>query len=125
MTSNKGWVWVAVCALLGGCALHERKVSFQHDVRPILQANCIECHVAPHGEGYRRTGLSVASYADLMRGTIYGPVIVPGDSRHSILNMLVEGRASRSMRMPHDRDPLAAEQIETLRRWVDSGAPDN
>jgi hypothetical protein len=39
--------------------------------------------------------------------------------------MLVEGRASPSMRMPHGRDRLDAEHIETLRRWVDSGAPDN
>jgi len=38
----------------------------------------------------------MATYGDLMRGSIYEPVIVPGDSRHSILNMLVEGRADSS-----------------------------
>lgn len=125
MTSNTGWVGIALSALLSGCAMHEPKVSFQNDVRPILQANCIECHIAPRGEGYLKTGLSMATYDDLMRGTMYGRVIVPGNSRHSILNMLVEGRVSPSMRMPHGRDPLGAEQIETLRLWVDSGAPDN
>ena len=62
------------------------------------------------------------SYESLMEGTIYGPVIVPGDSRHSIFNMLVEGRLDASMRTPH---PLTAKEIETLRLWGDQGAVNN
>jgi len=66
------------------------------------------------------------SYRSLMQGTLYGPVIVPGNSRKSILNMLVEGRADASLRMPHQRDtPLTAEEIGILRLWVDQGARDN
>jgi hypothetical protein len=64
----------------------------------------------------------MGSYESIMEGTVYGPVIVPGDSRHSILNMLVEGRADISMRTPH---PLTVEDIETLRLWVDQGAINN
>jgi len=46
--------------------------------------------------------------------------------RHSILNMLVEGRVDASMRMPHNRDqPLGAREIEILRLWVDQGAKNN
>jgi hypothetical protein len=52
-------------------------------------------------------------------------VIVPGDSRHSILNILVEGRADPSMRMPHGRKPLNSEEIEVLRVWVEQGARNN
>ena len=62
------------------------------------------------------------SYDLIMEGNVYGPVIVPGDSRHSILNMLVEGRVDISMRTPH---PLSAEEIKTLRLWVDQGAMNN
>ena len=66
------------------------------------------------------------SYEDLMQGTIYGPVVVPGDSRHSILSMLVEGRADSSMRMPHMREiPLSAHEIDVLRLWIDQGARNN
>ncbi|MDX2507766.1 MAG: hypothetical protein QNL62_25275 [Gammaproteobacteria bacterium] len=43
----------------------------------------------------------MASYKTLMNGTIYGPVIVVGDSRRCILNKLIEGRAGNYMRMPH------------------------
>ena len=38
-----------------------------------------------------QTRLSMESYQSLMQGTLYGPVIVPGDGRQSILNMVVEG----------------------------------
>ncbi len=59
------------------------------------------------------------SYESLMEGTIYGPVIVPGDSSHSVLNMLVEGRLNQSLRTPH---PLTDEEIAILRLWVNQGA---
>jgi hypothetical protein len=66
------------------------------------------------------------SYESLMHGTAYGQVIVAGDSRRSMLNMLVEGRAGKDQRMPHSEDEaLDPEQIETLRNWVDQGALDN
>lgn len=111
--------------LVGGCVKEEPQVSFRDDVQPILRSNCIECHIPPNGEGYLKAGLSMATYGDLMRGSIYEPVIVPGDSRHSILNMLVEGRADSSMRMPHGRIPLNAEEIKILRVWVEQGARNN
>jgi hypothetical protein len=95
------------------------------DVQPVLRSNCIECHSPPNGEGYLKTGLSMATYGDLMHGTIYGSVIVPGNSRHSILNMLVEGRADPSMRMPHGRKTLGANEVEILRLWVEQGALNN
>ena len=66
------------------------------------------------------------SYVTRMQGTRYGPVIQPGDSRHSILNMLVEGRVDVSMRMPHGRDePLTQGEIEALQLWVEQGARNN
>ena len=114
-----------VVLLLSGCAKEERQISYRYDVQPILRSNCVECHSPPSGEGYLKTGLSMVTYKDLIRGTIYGPVIVRGDSRHSILNMLVEGRADPSMRMPHGRKPLDTEQIEILRLWVEQGAVNN
>jgi hypothetical protein len=116
---------LAAILLLSGCLKEERTVSFRYNVQPILGTNCLECHSPPNGEGYLKTGLSMATYEDLMHGTIYGPVIVSGNSRHSILNMLVEGRAGPSMRMPHGRKPLDTDEIEILRLWVDQGALNN
>jgi uncharacterized membrane protein len=116
---------VLLLVLLSGCASQPR-VSFQKDVYPILESNCLSCHTPPQGKGYLKTHLNMQSYETLMQGTIYGQVILPGDSRHSILNMLVEGRAGASMRMPHERDePLTRDEIEVLRLWVEQGAQNN
>jgi len=112
-------------ALLTGC-LARQTISYHQDVYPVLETNCLECHRPPDGKGYLKTQLSMETYQSLMKGTFYGPVIVPGDSRTSILNMLVEGRADPSLRMPHQpNNPLTAQEIEILRLWVDQGARDN
>ena len=110
---------------LNGCAI-EPTVSYQSDIYPILKDNCLQCHISPNGVGFLKTGLNMASYESLMHGTIYGPVIVPGDSRRSILNKLVEGRAGNYMRKPHDKkDPLTEEEIEALKLWVNQEAKNN
>lgn len=116
---------VVLLIFLVGCVSQPR-VSFQKDVYPILENNCLACHTPPKGKGYLKTHLNMQSYQTLMQGTLYGPVILPGDSRHSTLNMLVEGRVDASMRMPHGRDePLTQHEIEVLRLWVEQGAHNN
>ena len=124
MTPLQACLLAAAAASLSSCAT--QPVSYREDVVPILESRCIKCHAAPDGDGYRATGLALDSYAALMRGTDYGPVVMAGDSRRSILNMLVEGRAGQQQRMPHNEEQgLSDAQIETLRRWVNQGAPDN
>ncbi len=46
----------------------------------------------PSGLGYIQTGLNMASYDTMMDGTVFGVVIIPGDSKRSVINKLVEGR---------------------------------
>lgn len=115
------YLGVVALPLLTGCVTQQR-ISYQQDVMPILETKCISCHLPPNGEGYLRSQLNMNSYESIMEGAIYGPVVVPGDSQHSVLNMLVEGRLDASMRTPH---PLTEEEIEILRRWVDQGARNN
>ena len=114
-----------LATFLAACATGNR-VSYQQDVYPVLETNCFACHIPPQGAGYVKTGLNLQAYDTLMQGTLYGPVVIPGNSQQSILNMLVEGRADASMRMPHNRDhPLTDREIEILRLWVDQGANNN
>jgi len=101
-------------------------ISFRDDVYPILADNCLECHATPQGKGYKKVGLNMQTYETLVKGSAYGQVIVPGDSEHSVFNMLVEGRADASMRMPHERtEALTDRETEVLRLWVDQGALNN
>ena len=125
MNARTNLACIIFSMLLNACAI-EPTVSYQFDIGPILKDNCLQCHEPPDGAGYRRTGLNMTSYETLMNGTIYGPVIVPGDSRRSILNKLVEGRAGHYMRMPHNKnDPLSKEEIKTLKLWVNQDAKNN
>lgn len=106
-------------AMLGGCS--SRVASYSKDVQPILDKNCSACH-APGKPGFEASGLDTTSYASLMKGGKFGPLIKPGDALGSSLNMLVEGRAHRSIRMPHGKDKLADQDIEALKLWVNAGA---
>ena len=120
-------VWFTVCSfvLLISCATQQ--VSYHNDVAPILQDRCVECHTAPEGMGYQAIGLRLDSHDAIMTGTIYGPIITAGDSRRSILNMLVEGRAAQAQckLRQSDKGPLNEQQLDLLRDWVNQGALDN
>ena len=99
-------------------------VSFKEDVLPIFQVHCAECHAAG-GEGAKASGLILTDYADVMKGTKYGPMIVPGDPENSNLMWLLDWRASPQLRMPHGKQQLPVGERDTIRTWIRQGAKDN
>jgi mono/diheme cytochrome c family protein len=115
-------VLIAGATLVVACGL--RNVSYAKEVQPILTKNCSECH-SPGQQGFTASGLNTTSYAALMKGGRYGPLVKPGDAFTSALNMLVEGRVDKSIRMPHGRDKLSNEDIAVLKAWVNEGAKNN
>jgi hypothetical protein len=113
------------CVFLSACFTN-KKISYQKDVQPIFNDKCVHCHSPPYGEGYRETGLVLGSYESLMNGSVYGPVVVPGDSLSSPLSMVVEGRAGNLTRVLKARhQPISNLEIQMLHLWVDQGAKDN
>ena len=96
-------------------------LSYAQLVRPILQANCLECH-QPGGIGYQRSGLNMRTYASLMKGTKYGRVIIPGDSFDSVLVELIEHRANPTINMPFHKNRLSNTDIAKISAWIDGGA---
>ena len=114
MFAGAGWSQTARAA--------DQVVSYELDVYPIISSRCVECH-QPGGDGYQASGLDMSTYEGLMKGTKYGPVIVPGDSLTSNLNVLIEGRAQ--VQMPHDQRPLLKAQQGIIRDWVKQGAKNN
>jgi len=110
--------------ILAGCN-REEPVSFAQHVQPILEKNCLSCHLEG-GEGYEASGFSMENYEDLMEGTNFGPMIIRGDSAGSNMLVLMEGRADPSISMPHGAmKPVAKADIETIRIWIDQGAKNN
>lgn len=141
MFSTRATLIASIAIGLAAAACAPRAVSYKNDVRPILQSNCGTCH-SDKGVGYEASGFSVASYAGLMTGTKYGPVIVPGHSKQSNLVWLLEHGAHANINMPKicdsrglPQDKCAAatsfarelpkSQVEVIARWIDQGARDN
>lgn len=82
-------------------------VSFKEDVLPIFQVHCASCHTQG-GAGTTASGLDLTTYQGVMKGTKYGPMVIPGNPEYSNLMWLLDWRASRT--------PHAAWQ-EATRAW--------
>lgn len=90
-------------------------VSFHRDVLPIFQTACIGCHNAQSPA----SGLSLASYAELMKGGRSGVPLAPGKGAESRLVQMLAGTVKPQM---PPGGMLKSSDIETIRRWIDAGA---
>ena len=99
-------------------------VDFATHIAPILEANCISCH----GKKKRRGRLALHDLKSTLKGgKEHGPAVVPGDPDKSPLLTLVKigpEDDDSDLMMPPDGDgePLTANQIELIRRWLADGA---
>jgi hypothetical protein len=105
-----GIVWAAC---LSGAPLPAAIPTFQHDVLPLLEKKCISCHGAAKPVA---GGLDLRTLASVMAGGSSGPVITPGRSDASRLWAMV-----RDGKMPMGGSPLADEEKQLLREWIDKG----
>lgn len=121
ITLSIGCLLIMLSLLLAGC---NKQVSFSENVMPILKAKCLRCH-AEGSEGFVATGFSVESYEQVMKGTRDGPVIEPGYSYFSTLQIVVEHRADPSVSMPKDSAKLSSSEIQLIGEWIDQGAKNN
>jgi mono/diheme cytochrome c family protein len=88
---------------------------FEARVRPVLAANCYDCHADEHYGGLR-----VDSREALLKGGRSGPALVPGDPEKSLLIRAVQ--QTGDLKMPKG-GRLKPDEIEALVEWVRAGAP--
>lgn len=99
-------------------------VTYDTDIKPILQANCFKCH-SSNGPKKPKAGLSLDSREGALKGSKDGSVITVGDSAHSDLVMAVAHIGDDPDEfMPKGKNPkpLTPEQIGLIRAWIDQGA---
>lgn len=110
---------VVLGALLGGCS-GSRPATWSYISAAIIQPNCAtaNCHSALSAN-------SSVHLNDIQRGyeALVGRCfVIPGDSAHSELIALLNGRGN--LRMPPD-SPLPADEISLIAKWIDDGALDD
>ncbi|HET9701786.1 MAG TPA: c-type cytochrome domain-containing protein, partial [Burkholderiales bacterium] len=86
------------------------------DVAPIFAARCVMCHA---GDG-APLGLRLDSHAGVLKGSQKGPVVKAGAPAASELLRRVRGQSQP--RMPLVGDPLGADDIARIERWIADGA---
>ncbi len=95
----------------------QQQIDFNRDIKPIFDANCVSCHGAKKAAGQLRLDNKTAA----MRGGFSGAVILPNDSKGSILLSRIIGGDGQAQ-MPMGGDPLTAAQIDLIKKWIDGGA---
>ncbi|MDE2832912.1 MAG: PSD1 and planctomycete cytochrome C domain-containing protein [Bacteroidota bacterium] len=106
---------VTICT---GCS-PAPEVSFNEDIRPILNERCGGCH-----GGIRRQGnLSLLFRSEAIAAAESGhPAIVPYKPAESELLRRVT-HADPDERMPQEDAPLSPDEVTKLRQWIREGAP--
>lgn len=102
----------------------QQPVSFAEDILPLLKWRCSSCH-QPGGEGYEKSGFDLTTYKGVMKGTKFGPMVVPGDPEMSNLMRLLDWRVAPEIRMPHGKKQLSSCDRDSIRTWIRQGAKDN
>ena len=86
------------------------------DTYAIFEASCLNCHGADGA--FRETLLM--EHSEL----IDGGTVVPGNPDASELYKRLLGPTENGVQMPFGQQPLPAQSIDTIRRWILAGAPE-
>ncbi|MCB0852442.1 MAG: DUF1549 domain-containing protein, partial [Bacteroidetes bacterium] len=100
------------------CSVFEETVSYNRDIRPILNKNCLSCHGGVKESG----GFSLLFEEDALGPTESGvPAIIPGDPEGSEMIRRLR-HSDPELRMPQEKEPLSEEEIDILKTWIRQGA---
>jgi len=97
-------------------ALMARGGDFEAAIRPLLLARCGDCH----GPDTQEANLRLDVRHRAVKGGDFGPVILPGKAAESeLVRRITHGDPEKAM---PPGEPLSAEEIALLTRWIDAGA---
>jgi WD40 repeat protein len=98
-----------------------QKISYYHDIRPILQANCLGCHQPAKSKG----GYVMTDFKKLLAGGDSGhAAIVPMSADQSAILKMITPQDGE-VRMPKGKPPLGDDEVALFRSWIEQGALDD
>lgn len=108
--------------LCGGVIAEEKPLSFNRDIRPILSANCFACHGFDAKQRKAELRLDTSEGAFVERDGKFA--IKPGSPSDSeVWLRIMSDDPDVVMPPPVSKKSLTAAQKETIRRWIEQGAP--
>ena len=93
-------------------------VSYEQDIRPLLETHCVECH---SGED-AKNDLRIDTVMGILEGGESGdPVFIPKDPASSQIISRVTS-SDPHLQMPPKGERLPAAAVDLLKRWISNGA---
>jgi WD40 repeat protein len=93
-------------------------VTYQETIRPLFQESCLNCH----NPDKHKAGLDLSTYDATMDGSDNGKVVESGDAEKSLLYQVLAH--TQEPYMPKGGDKLPDSQLEIIRQWIASNAPE-
>jgi hypothetical protein len=113
MKTNVAVIALAVSPIL---AQTPRHTNYEEDIRPIFARHCFGCHNASE----MRAGLSLESYAGVMKGGGSGDIAIAGRAGSSMLYKAV-AREEGAPQMPLGQAKIPDAEIALIHDWIEQG----
>lgn len=92
-------------------------VIFSEQIAGIINDKCVRCH----GGANPRAQLDLSTFAGWKQGGRSGRLLVPGNPNASLLMHRLAQDAPQRPRMPQNGEPLSADELQLLARWIGEG----
>ncbi len=117
VTRDLLWLWLALSTTAHAANSDDVQRFWTTHIQPLLAENCFKCH----GNIETKSGLSVMSPAEVLKGGDNGPAIVPGKPEKSLLYKYVQPDADPHM--PPKGRSLTVEETALIKRWIEKLSP--
>ena len=95
--------------------------NYEDDVKPVFARHCLGCHSA----GEMRAGLSLETYAGVMKGGGSGDVVKAGRPAGSMLYKAIAHEGDGVPLMPLGQPKIPEKEIAVVRDWIQLGLLEN
>ena len=110
--------WIDDIGSSGGGTPTGQSITYENDIRPILEARCTSCHGT-------RAGVNLESYSEVIKHVSLSTPDTPVNS--GLYRTTFEGLynpSSRTAMPPDTRNAATAEEIQKIAEWIATGAPE-
>ncbi len=113
------WRLVSIFLVANPLLMLAADPSYYREVQPILRKNCIGCHQPAS----KSSNLDLTTYAGFRAGGKHGTGFAPGAADDSLAIKYMTGVLKPAM--PLGGPPVAAPDIDIVRKWIQAGAKDD